>query len=117
MLLQRICLALISLLPKDPGQVTHRREAVGMLLAERATTSYDDRFEEFARGLDVALSRNGPGQVVDCSQRLEAGVAIELAHPAKDTLLKSACFRQIALRGHGDGQLADCLQCVEVLLA
>src|SRR6516164_10359485 len=117
MLLQRICLASISLLPKDRGQVAHCREAVGMLLAELARTGCDDRFEEFARCVEVALSRNGPSQIVDRSERLEADVAVELTHLAEDILLKPACLRQVALRGHRDSQLANSLQRVGVLRA
>ena len=91
-------------------------ERPGLAVREKAMPN-DDPFEEVARGLKVTLGRNRPGEVVDRPKRLEACVAIEIAHPAHDALLKQPCFGELALSCHCDGQLADRLQCSEVALA
>jgi len=116
MLLQRKGLAAVSVLPEDRSQVAHCRQGFGMLIAELAATRRDDPFEEIARGLEVALGRDGSGKVVDRPKRLETSLAIEIVHPVHDVLLKLSRLFEFALSGLRDGQLADRLQCIKVAL-
>jgi phosphonopyruvate decarboxylase len=97
----------VSFLPQDRGEITHRRQTIGMVLAVFAAGGGEHRCEQFPSAGEIALRCDRSGEVVDGAEGFEIGVAEQRAASSNHLLLKLPRLFQIPLGCQGHGQFSD----------